>query len=175
MFLRKAWSLCSQSEWVDVLQEQQLLYNKRVNMSCVTSMSVYYRNITRADRSGQENRPSPAHMGRQEGWEDAPQEHPPAPAEIMFLFFHSAPTTSLEMADFVGQVERQPKKTNSLLNPLPASLRTEHQPWAVSKLSCAASAQRAVDGTSVLFTRCIVLTSPGLLNPYLPLEISLET
>lgn len=43
-------SFCSQSEWVDVLQEQQLLYNKLVNMSCVTSMGVYYRNITRADR-----------------------------------------------------------------------------------------------------------------------------
>lgn len=40
--------------WVDVLQEQQLLYNKPVNMSCVISISVYYRNIYGADRSGED-------------------------------------------------------------------------------------------------------------------------
>lgn len=49
-----------------------------------------------------------AHTSRQEGYEDAPQQHPSAPAEIVLLFFHSAPTTSMETADFVGQMERGP-------------------------------------------------------------------
>lgn len=125
MFLRKAWSLCSQSEWVDVLQEQQLLYNKLVNMSCVTSMGVYYRTITRADRWGQENHPSPRTHGQTRGLWGCTTRAPPAPAEIILLFLHSAPTTNLEMADFAGQMERGPKKPNSFLNPLPASTRAE--------------------------------------------------
>lgn len=44
--------------WVDVLQEQQLLYNKPVNMSCVINMSLYCRNIYGPDRSGQKSHPS---------------------------------------------------------------------------------------------------------------------
>lgn len=108
-----------------------------------------------------------ARLSRQEGYEDAPQQHRPAPAEILLLFFRSAPTTSLETADFVAQMEKDPKKKiDSLLNPLPATPRTGTEwagGWPSSPCAASALAQRAVDGSNVLSMPCIVLTSPRLL------------
>lgn len=97
-------------EWVAVLQEQQLWYNKLLNMSCVISLSLYYRNICGADRSCQENRPSlHTHLSRHEGWEEAPKQHPPAQLRAFFLFSQTH-TTRLKAAGFVGEMETRPKK-----------------------------------------------------------------
>ena len=92
------------------------------------------------------------------------------------LLLHLAPTTRLEMAGFVGQMESGPKKqisfpTLSLPHPGPEAERL-HQPWAVSRgaaprvrappsrFSTCAEQSIAATSSPCLY---IVLTSLGLL------------
>lgn len=173
MFLRKAWSLCSQSKWADVLQEQQLLYNKLVNMSCVTSMSVYYGNITLADRSGKApfsrhtwaDRRAQRMLHMSTSWNHA-------------AFLHSVPTTSLEMADFVGQMERGPKTTK--LSSQPSVCLLQDRDWTgqgVTELSlCCSTGTKSCPWQQCPFhcTHIPWFAHGRGQNPYLPLEISFE-
>lgn len=128
-------------EWVAVLQEQQLWYNKLLNMSCVISLSLYYRNICGADRSCQENRPSlHTHLSRHEDWEEAPKQHPPAQLRAFFLF---SPNTHHEAEGswFCGRNGNTTQETDSQLMATPGCEQgAAAWPWAL-------------DATAVLCTK----------------------
>lgn len=189
MFLRKAWSLCS--EEVYVLQEQQSLYNKLVNMSCATSMGVYYRNITRADRWGQEE-PCSMHT-----WADrraVSMHHRSTPssswnhAPFLSLSTHHQPGAGWFCGTNRKGTQKKPRILFSFLCLPPQGQRDRsgHQRWAVSRevtelsLCCSSTGTKSCRWQQCPFhaLHCthIPWFAPGRgQNPYLPLEISLET
>lgn len=125
-----------------------------------------------------------ARLSRQEGYEDAPQQHRPAPAEILLLFFRSAPTTSLETADFVAQMEKDPKKKNRFSSqPSACHTQDRHRTGrGVAELSlcCFSTRTKSCRWQQCPFHALHSTHIPSFAHgrgqtPYLPLEISLET